>query len=97
MNNKHDWILPTSRSKQMLCAKCHRWKTVTTGCQECSPFQKTQTTEIPEGAIYNGRVYIERLERDSQSEGRPLSEMVSWQELKNCFEHLVEYIREANS
>lgn len=56
-----------------------------------------QTPGIPEGAIYNGRVFMDRIEQEYRESNHPISHLYAWQQLKDCFEHLVEHLREVHS
>jgi hypothetical protein len=53
--------------------------------------------DFPAGAIENGRVYIERLERDYQfnCEAGPLTLCSDWIELVRCFEYMADYLGRA--
>jgi len=51
-------------------------------------------TDIPNGAIYNGREHFRRLEDhyDFQCEGGPLSKCSDFDGAKRCFEALAEHV-----
>lgn len=56
----------------------------------------TDETDIPIGAIENGREFMRRLETfyDFECEGGPFRNCEDWDGLKRCFEALVDHIGE---
>lgn len=54
-------------------------------------------SDIPLGAIENGRVFADRLESDYSFECQagPLRNCSDWQEFRRCFEHLAEWAMHA--
>jgi hypothetical protein len=63
-----------------------------------SPSERDAALEVPTGAIVNGRILIERLERDYkfECEAGALVNCVEWQDLVRCFNHLADYASRSN-
>lgn len=53
-----------------------------------------EAMERPDGAIHNGRCFMDRIEADYSFEciAGPLSNCADWHELRQCFEHMASYI-----
>ena len=53
-----------------------------------------EANERPDGAMHNGRCFMDRIEADYSFEcvAGPISNCADWHELRRCFEHMASYI-----